>query len=274
MLGKEGQARKNHCIALDAEDVHDALKLAKKTSDLVGYFKVNRVFLQGADAGFSLISRLEEIKPDEEGSVIVDLKWYDSPGTVYGYAKDISRMLGVAMFTIHIEGGEEMCHAALQGAEDATKEYRGRRVGENGIYAKRRPRVIGITELTTSNAENYRELVMKKAEQAVSWGLDGVVAAGEMAGQLQREFGSKLISLYPGMEFEGMAGSEQVHTYSPKELTREFIDAGGDPNNFILIAGRAVTQPRDKRERGYDFVRERAYGVVKEIASSFKSIPS
>ena len=108
LLGKEGQARRNLCIALDVEDVHDALKLAKATSEFVGYFKINRVFLQAADAGFSLISRLEEIKPKEEGSVIVDLKWHDSPGTVHGYSKDVSRMFGVSMFTIHIEG-ERKC---------------------------------------------------------------------------------------------------------------------------------------------------------------------
>lgn len=150
-----------------------------------------------------------------------------------------------------------MCHAALRGAEDATKNLR--RVGENGIYKQKRPRVIGITELTTSNKKNYNELVMERAEQAVNWGLDGIVAAGEMAGELQREFGSKLLYLFPGMKFNSIAGSGQVHTYSPREVIRDCKDA-------ILISGRAITQHRDKEE-GYDFVRERAYGVIKEIAS-------
>jgi len=258
MLGKRGQAKRNHCISLDVEDVYTALKLAKATSEFADYIKINRVFLQAADAGFPLIARLHEIKPKEEGSVIVDLKWYDSAGTVYGYSKDVSKMLGVSMFTIHISGGEEMCHAALKGAEDATKNLR--RVGEDGIYKQRRPRVIGITELTTSDKENYNELVIERAEQAVSWGLDGIVAAGEMAGELQMEFGSKLIYLFPGMRFNEMAGSGQIHTYSPREVIRDCKDA-------ILISGRAITQPRGKNERGYDFVRKRAHGVIKEIAS-------
>jgi len=271
MLGKEEQARRSHCIALDMEDVYAAFRLAKATSEFVDYFKINRAFLQAANVGFPLIERLHEINPKKGGNVIIDLKWDDSPGTVYGYSKDVSRMHGVGMFTIHIpredSGGEKMCHAALRGAEEATKEYKGQRVGEDGIYNKGRPKVIGITELTTSTRPDYIEAVMKKAEQAVSWGLDGIVAAGEMAGELQTGFGSKLLYLFPGMRLDGMVRNEQVHTYSPKEIMKEFRDAGGDPDNIILIAGRAVTQHRDKSERGYDFIRERAYGVVKEIAS-------
>lgn len=100
LLGKEGQARRNLCISLDVEDVYTALRLARATSEFADYFKINRVFLQAADAGFPLIARLNEIKPKEEGSVIVDLKWYDSAGTVYGYSRDVSIMLGISMFTI------------------------------------------------------------------------------------------------------------------------------------------------------------------------------
>jgi len=270
MLGKEELAKENLCIALDTENPERALKLWQATAFSASYSKVNRVYIQAANAGFPLIERLEEISPSRDGSVIVDLKWHDSPGTVHGYSKDVSRMHGVGMFTIHIpredSGGEEMCHAALRGAEDATKEYGGRRVGESGIYTKKRPKVIGITELTTSTRPDYSEAVMRKAEQAVSWGLDGIVAAGKMARELQKGFGSELLYLFPGMEFEGIAGSEQVHTYSPKEITREFIDAGGDPGNFILIAGRAVTKLREG-EANYVFVRKRTHGVVKEIAS-------
>ena len=72
-----------------------------------------------------------------KGNVFLDLKFHDTPETVFNYAKAVS-IPGISFFNVHIAGGEEMCKRAMEGV------YEG--AGERGIE---RPKVIGVTELTS-----------------------------------------------------------------------------------------------------------------------------
>ena len=258
---EEMQAIDKQCISLDfvedlhgRPDVHRNLDLAEATSDFAGFYKTNFTFVQAANSALPLTARLYEIKPKEDGCVFLDLKLYDSPPTVYRYAKIISSMIGISMFTVHIDGGEAMCREAIRGAEEATKALR--RVGKNDFYNQPRPRVIGVTELTTSNFPGYNNSVMRKAELARKWGLDGITAPGTLVEKLVKGFGADWFYIFPGMKFKGVGGEKQMHTYSPEEIARVCT-------NYLLISGSAVSRSPNPGET--------AYGILKVIAANSKS---
>src|SRR3989344_1341283 len=242
---REKLATEQLCLALNVRDPFKAESLANDLVDFFGYFKLTSVLISSGVFGLPLIERLNALKPGKDGAIFLDLKWHDTPDQVYEYAYNASRYRGVSMFTVHVCGGEKMCKRAVEGAEDATM----RLIREEGFsYMKKRPKVIGVTELTTTNLENFEDSVMRKAEEAKRWGLEGITAPGTMAGRLQREFGSDFLYVFPGMEWKGIKSKSQIHTYSPEKILKEC-------ENFLLVAGSAVIRSEDKVKTAYEIIK-------------------
>jgi len=242
---KEQRARARICLALDVPTVPSGIALATELSDLVSIFKINNLHHLAAREEKDIIAEIV----NQGGDVFLDLKYHDTPQTVYNYARD-STVLGVCMFNIHISGGETMCKKAIEGAYN-----------EAVVKNLSRPKVIGVTELTSLNDEDlaiqglgikYDDLVLRRTELARKWGLDGVVCPANKAGELERRFGSdNFVYVTPGIEWEGNKGEGQKQLYTPDLAVR-------DCKNSILVVGSAITKAKDKRATAYDILKSMA----------------
>ena len=242
---KEQEARKRVCLALDVPTVEDALDLASELSDYVGTFKVGKQLHTAA--GNEGIDIIEEIL-DRGGNTFLDLKFHDTPNTVYQASKE-SAVPGVYVFNIHVAGGEEMCRKAVEGAREG--------VELKGIES---PKVIGVTVLTSLDDEDlrvqglnisYNDLVMKRTELAKKWGLDGVVSPANKAGDLEKRFGSDFIYVTPGIKWAGKEGKGQKQLYTPDMAVR-------DCSNSILVIGSATTKAEDRVRTAYEILQAMA----------------
>ncbi len=242
---KEKIARKRVCLALDVPTAQDALELAAELSDYVGTFKVGKQLHTAA--GNEGVNIVEEIH-NRGGNIFLDLKFHDTPNTVYEAGRACA-VPGVYIFNIHIAGGETMCKKALEGA------YEGARV--KGID---RPKVIGVTVLTSLSDEdltvqnlgiNYDDLVMRRTELAVKWGLDGVVCPANKAGELEKKFGSDFLYVTPGIAWGGKHGAGQKQLYTPDLAVK-------DCSSSILVIGSAIIKAEDKRTTAYEILQAMA----------------
>lgn len=241
---KEQQARKRVCLALDFPTVEQGLSLVENLSDYVGTFKINSLHNAATKQGINII---EEIRK-KGGETFLDLKYHDTPQTVYNYGKE-SAVPGVYVFNIHIAGGENMCKKAIEGAREGA-ELRG----------IERPKIIGVTELTSLSDEDlkmqglnikYDDLVRKRTELARKWGLDGVVCPANKAGTLEKEFGSDFIYVTPGIEWKGKQGEGQKQLYTPDKAVK-------DCKNSILVIGSAITKADNPRTTSYEILQAMA----------------
>ncbi|MGD9275635.1 MAG: orotidine-5'-phosphate decarboxylase [Candidatus Pacearchaeota archaeon] len=225
---KEEQARKRVCLALDVPTTSEALSLAGELSDLVGMCKIGKeLHTSACNEGVPIVREIY----NKKGSSFLDLKYHDTPNTVYGAAK-ASAVPGVSFFNIHLgESGEPMCEKALEGA------YKGAQ--ERGIE---RPGVIGVTVLTSIDDSDlkkegintrYDELVERRTELARRWGLDGVVCPASKAGGLEK-MGYDFKKVTPGIKWAGVQRKGQKQLYTPDLAVQ-------DCSNSILIIGGAIT---------------------------------
>ena len=242
---KEQQARERVCLALDVPNVNEALGLAGELSDYVGMCKIGKEL--HTVAGNEGVPIVKEIY-DREGSSFLDLKYHDTPNTVYGAAK-ASAVPGVSFFNIHVAGGEEMCKKAVEGAYEGAQA--------NGIE---RPRVIGVTVLTSLDDEDlrtqslgvgYDDLVRRRTELAKKWGLDGIVCPAKKAGGLEKEFGSDFMYVTPGIKWAGIQNLGQKQLYTPDQAVQ-------DCSSSILVIGSAITKAEDKKGTAYEILQAMA----------------
>ena len=224
---KEQEAKSRVCLALDVPTVAEGLSLVDELSDYVGTFKVNSLHEAAAFQGINIV---EEIR-QRGGSTFLDLKYHDTPGTAFNYARD-SVVPGVYVFNIHISGGQEMCEKTMEGV------YKGSQ--ETGLPA---PKVIGVTELTSLDdndllAQGYTmshdELVERRTELAKQWGLDGIVCPAKKAGDLEQK-GYDFIKVTPGIKWAGVQNIGQKQLYTPDQAVE-------DCQNSILVIGSAITK--------------------------------
>ncbi len=242
---KEIKARKRVCLALDVPTVKEGLDLASKLVDLVGTFKIGKqLHTASGNEGVNIIGEIDNL----DGGVFLDLKYHDTPNTVYQASKE-SAVPGVYMFNIHIAGGEEMCKKAIEGAYEGAQA--------RGIE---RPRVIGVTVLTSLDDQDlatqrlkitYDDLVRRRTELAREWRLDGIVGPANKAGDLEKEFGSDFLYVTPGIKWQGKSGTGQKQLYTPDRAVQ-------DCSNSILVMGSAITKAKDKRKTAYEILKAMA----------------
>ncbi|MCD6153513.1 MAG: orotidine-5'-phosphate decarboxylase [Syntrophobacterales bacterium] len=242
---KEQLARKRVCLALDVPTVQDALGLVTELSDYVGTFKVGKQLHTAA--GNESVNIIEEIH-GRGGEIFLDLKLHDTPNTVYEAGR-VCAVKGVYIFNVHVAGGEAMCRKAIEGA------YAGARASGIG-----KPKVIGVTVLTSLNDEDlvvqnlgigYDDLVMRRTELAVEWGLDGIVCPANKAGELEKRFGSDFLYVTPGIAWAGKHGTGQKQLYTPDMAVR-------DCRNSILVLGSAITKAEDRRKTACEILQAMA----------------
>ena len=239
---KEHLARKRVCFALDVPTVREALDLAGELAGYVGTFKVGKQLHTAAgNEGINIVGEIRH----RGGEVFLDLKLHDTPNTVYEASRACT-VPGVSIFNVHVAGGEAMCRKAVEGAGDAA-----------ALQKIVPPKVIGVTVLTSLSDEDltvqgldigYDDLVLKRTELAVEWGLDGIVCPANKAGELEKRFGSDLLYVTPGIAWAGKHGAGQKQLYTPDLAVK-------DCHNSILVLGSAITKSDNKKSTALEILR-------------------
>ena len=217
-------------VALDFADPAVALDLLHGLNGLPLWFKVGlELFTIGGPDVVAAVLR-------EGFSVFLDLKFHDIPNTVQSATRSATA-LGVHMTTLHLEGGEAMVRAAVEGRREAL-------AASGAVHAAGQgPLLMGITVLTSTvekGGGEIRDLVVQRAMQAKAWGLDGVVCSGQEAAAVKAACGTKFLCLCPGIRFSGEAAGDQARVTTPEQAIRDGAD--------FLVMGRSITRSAQPRE--------------------------
>jgi len=229
-------------VALDVETFDEARILIDSLSPAVDIFKVGSQLFTAC--GPVIVRHILA----KGKNVFLDLKYHDIPHTVANAVsaavnlnravatvldqegKKIEDLGSLFMLTIHIQGGAEMCKAAVEAASKTAQSM--------GVT---KPLIAGITVLTSEEKEdNIRSLVLERAQLAKACGLDGVVASSQEAAFLRREFGDSFVIVTPGIRPSGADAHDQKRVATPKEAAR----AGSD----YLVVGRPVVKTNNPLE--------------------------
>lgn len=210
--------------ALDSPDAAGALSLAKQIAPYVGGLKMGLEFF--CAAGPEGIRRIV----DAVGlPLFLDLKFHDIPNTVAGAIRSVMA-LRPALLTIHAHGGHAMMAAAAQAAAE-----------EADRLNCPRPKIVGVTVLTSLDAEDLRSVgvqgaptdqVSRLAQLAHQSGLDGLVCSPQEVA-IARQLWPQSVRVVPGIRPAGADTGDQKRIMGPKEA----LAAGAT----ILVIGRPIT---------------------------------
>lgn len=218
-------------VALDVSSKDEALRLIDELNDTVGAFKIGLQLFLAAGSNFVRELTARGIR------IFLDLKFHDIPNTTARAAVEATK-LGVWMFNVHALGGFEM----MQRTAEEVINY-----CESTNSPK--PKIIGVTVLTSSGSENLKELgfegnldsyVVKLAGLAKSAGLDGVVASAQEASEIKKAWGEDFLVVTPGIRLVSETSQDQKRVMTP----RDAVLAGSD----FLVVGRPILQSKNRFE--------------------------
>ena len=218
-------------VALDVETAAEARDVIAELKDQAGAFKIGLQLFTAAGPEF-----VKEVAA--ESRVFLDLKFHDIPNTVAKAGVEAAR-LGIWMFNVHASGGGEMMRRTVEEVNAACERER-----------RNRPLVIGVTVLTSSDANTLRETGIEKeagdqvlhlARLAAECGMDGVVASPlEIASVRQAIDRPDFLIVTPGVRPEFATNDDQKRVMTP----RSAVSGGSD----YLVIGRPILTAPDRRE--------------------------
>jgi orotidine-5'-phosphate decarboxylase len=205
-------------VALDVETEKEALQLTKHLSPWVDLFKVGPVlFLKG---GGPFLKDLRKLGAE----IFLDMKFHDIPSVVKK-ATERAGEWGVYSATIHTAGGHEMMKQAAS--------------------AKKRPKLWGVTVLTSLDESDLRSIGISRAvpdqvthlaKMAEEAGLDGVISSGSDVKAIKKVTGPKFAVVTPGMRLEATS-DDQKRAMTPWEARQNGAD--------FFVIGRPVIEAKD-----------------------------
>ena len=213
-------------VALDVPELSEAVELARRLQDEVGYFKVGlELFAAHGPEAVAAIGKF--------GDVFLDVKLHDIPTTVERAARQLGR-LGVALITVHALGGKDMIAAAVEGSAEGAK-------GRTGPH----PRILAVTVLTSLSDDDLAAVGLPPAEDAVielgstavNAGAPGLVCAPRDVSRLRQEVGGDPLLVTPGIRPADSGHDDHARAATPAEA----ISAGAD----LLVVGRPITRAPD-----------------------------
>lgn len=216
-------------VALDVETANEARRVISDLRDEAGAFKIGLQLFTAGGPEF-----VREVAADHR--VFLDLKFHDIPNTVAKAGVEAAR-LGVWMFNVHTAGGSEMMKATVQTV---------RAVCERDDLVQ--PLVIGVTVLTSSDADTLRETgiertaeaqVLRLAVLAAECGLDGVVSSPmEISGIKSSVSKPGFLIVTPGVRPDFATQDDQKRVMTPRQAVSEGAD--------YLVIGRPILQAEDR----------------------------
>ncbi|MDP5054371.1 MAG: orotidine-5'-phosphate decarboxylase [Congregibacter sp.] len=210
-------------VALDYAQTAPALELAALLDPSACRLKVGKELFTAAGPAF--LEQLQTLGFE----VFLDLKFHDIPNTVAGALRSAAA-LGVWMINVHVSGGRRMLEASVDALSGLSRP----------------PLLIGVTVLTSMDAQDFQELgyadslqerVVRLATLARDCGLGGVVCSAQEAGVLREQLGQSFALVTPGIRPAGVAQDDQRRTLTPAQA----MTAGSS----YLVVGRPITQAGD-----------------------------
>ena len=178
----------------------------------------------------------DSLRENRRLGFFLDLKLHDIPNTVAGGIRAVAG-LEPTFITLHAAGGAAMLRAAV--------EETGAQASKTG---KRRPRLLGVTVLTSLDADDLAatgvggtptDQVLRLAALARDCGLDGVICSPQEIAALRTECGPDFVLMVPGIRPAGSAVGDQKRVTTPSEA----VALGASH----LVIGRPITGAGDPR---------------------------
>ena len=208
-------------VALDVPDLASAEAMVSRLGDTVTFYKVGMELAYGG--GLSFVRRLA----DAGKKVFLDLKLHDIPNTVEKATAQVAD-LGATFLTVH---------AFPQTMKAAVK---GRGTGSLKILAVTVMTSYDDADLVEAGyALGVRDLVERRARQALAIGVDGLILSPEEVSAMRALLGPDITLITPGIRPSGSAAGDQKRIMTPANA----IEAGAD----YLVIGRPVTQADDPK---------------------------
>ena len=206
-------------LALDEPDLTAARALVKTLGDSVSYYKIGLTLM--AQGGLILADELKA-----QGKLIFqDWKLHDIGAQVEGAAR--AACAGACdLLTVHAE--PQVMRAAVRGRGDGTTK------------------IIGVTVMTSLSQADLDEmgygmslsdLVMRRVDQAVDCGLDGVVASPHEAAMIRARVPADFLIVTPGVRPEGSDVNDQQRIATPQDA---FLNGASH-----VVVGRPITRAAD-----------------------------
>jgi orotidine-5'-phosphate decarboxylase len=225
------KSEKRVIVALDVETADEARDVVAQLRGEAAAFKIGLQLFTAAGPGF-----VREVAADQR--VFLDLKFHDIPNTVAKAGVEAAR-LGVWMFNLHVSGGKEMMLRTVHEVRSVCNH--------EGL---RLPLIIGVTVLTSSDANTLREIgiergaeaqVLHLARLAAECGLDGVVSSPIEVPAIKRSVDKPgFVVVTPGVRPDFATDDDQKRVMTPRQAVSEGSD--------YLVIGRPILQASDRLE--------------------------
>lgn len=201
----------------------EAQSIYERIAPHVGFAKVGlSLFVEHGPAAVEAFRALG-------AKVFLDLKLHDIPNTVELAAAHAGE-LGVALLTVHAQGGARMLAAAVEGARSGA--------ARRGLAP---PRILAVTVLTSLGDADLAQLgvtgtaaeqAVRLARVAIAAGADGLVCSAREVALLRSELGPAPFLCTPGIRPAGAAAGDQARVETPKAA----LIAGAN----LLVVGRPI----------------------------------
>ena len=208
-------------VALDLPSVAEAEAMVETLGDAVASYKIGLQLLP--IGGVELGQRLKA----KGKNVFYDFKFHDIGVTVEKAARSIAG-LNADLLTVHAR--PDVMSAAVAGRGDAALK------------------ILGVTVLTSLDQkalndigynDNAESLVMRRVEQAIKAGIDGVVSSPLEAAAIRANVPEGFLVVTPGVRPKGADAGDQKRIATPSDA----LKAGASH----LVIGRPITQADNPR---------------------------
>lgn len=208
-------------VALDLPTVAEAEAMVETLGDAVESYKIGLQLLPIGGVEFG--QRLKAMGKH----VFYDFKFHDIGATVEKATRSIAG-LNADLLTVHAR--PDVMRSAVQGRGDA------------GL------KILGVTVLTSLDRQalldigyndNAEDLVMRRVEQAIAAGIDGVVSSPLEAAAIRANVPESFLVVTPGVRPAGADKGDQKRIATPSTA----LSSGASH----LVIGRPITQASDPR---------------------------
>jgi len=212
-------------VALDLSSVAEAEAMVETLGDAVASYKIGLQLLP--IGGVELGQRLKAMGKN----VFYDFKFHDIGATVEKATRSIAG-LKADLLTVHAR--PDVMRSAVQGRGDAPLK------------------ILGVTVLTSLDRQALRDigyndnaesLVMRRVEQAIEAGVNGVVSSPLEAAAIRANVPKGFLVVTPGVRPKGADAGDQKRIATPSDALRSGASH--------LVIGRPITQaPFTNRRSG------------------------
>jgi orotidine-5'-phosphate decarboxylase len=223
-------ARDRLIVGLDLASLNEAERMVARLGDAVTFYKIGYELSLAGGINFAADLARSGKK------VFLDLKVHDIGNTV-ARAAERAAELGMTFLTVH--AFPQTMRAAAEGR------------GKSAL------KILGVTVLTSWDEADVRDagyslglrdLVSKRAGQALDAGIDGLISSPMEAASLRKQVGASLLLVTPGVRPAGSDTGDQKRVMTPGDAIR----AGADH----VVAARPVIAAGDPKAAAEAIVRE------------------